>query len=464
MDLSWLPRGRGLTQPDFTARHRLVTAIATAHIPVLMVYALAVGRCFDTGLHDILPVAGLLVIAMLPGRRLVRSLAASLSLLASSAVLVHLSGGMMELHFHYFVAIAIVSLYQEWVVYTTSVAFVLLWHAVLGAVNPTWIYGRAGNPWAEFAVHAGFVCALAMAQLCFWHYQERARAGEEHYRRQLYEGQQSLVAQLDEAARVRADLVGTVSHEFRTPMTGISGSLLTLRRRRRQLDEHTVDELLDAAMHHADRLRRMLENMLTAAQATAVDTSAVEDIAAAARDVVAALPSPQRERLVLDLPESLHAYIGPGALHQVLANLVDNALDHSVAETPVHVSLGRVGDDAVLRVRNSGRDLDPATVSRLLEPFTQADGSLTRAREGAGLGLYVVRRLVEVHGGKLALTSADGQVTAEVDLRAALFGPCTADAAVAIEVGGAVEAGVAAPRDPEGDERPSADQDSSPVA
>jgi signal transduction histidine kinase len=358
--------------------------------------------------------------ALIPGPRLRRSLAASLGLLVCSAVLVHLSGGLIELHFHYFVAVAVIALYQEWIVYAVAILFVLLEHGLLGQLDREYVYDHAGNPWVLALVHAAFVCAMAVAQLAFWHYQERARAGEEHYRRELYEGQQSLVARLEDAAQVRADLVGTVTHEFRTPLTGISAALMTLRRRRHRLDDLKIDELLDAAQLHAERLRRLLENMLTAAEATAVDPGAVGDIAAVTAEVTAGLPSVQRERVVLDLPSALPARIGREALHQVLANLLDNALVHSWPGTKVVVSGGRVGSDAVVRVRNAGPDLAPEQLTALLEPFTQGEMSSTRSREGLGMGLYVVRRLVEVHGGKLALHSHEGTITAEVNVRAAL--------------------------------------------
>ena len=167
LDLGWLPRGGGLAEPDFEARHRLITIICALHVPALIVYALVTGHSFDSGLLHALPVVVLLAGALVPGGRLRRSLAASLGLLTSSAVLVHLSGGMIELHFHYFVAVAIIALYQEWIVYATAIAFVLLEHGLLGQLDRGMVYDHEGNAWAMASVHAGFVCALAVAQLGF---------------------------------------------------------------------------------------------------------------------------------------------------------------------------------------------------------------------------------------------------------------------------------------------------------
>src|SRR4051794_31590698 len=97
VDLGWLPRGRGLAQPEFEARHRLVTILLALHIPALLIYGLAPGRTFDEGLLHAAPVAALLVGALVHGLRLRRSLSASLGLLVSSAVLVHQSGGLIEM-------------------------------------------------------------------------------------------------------------------------------------------------------------------------------------------------------------------------------------------------------------------------------------------------------------------------------------------------------------------------------
>ena len=113
VDLTWLPRGRGLAEPDFEARHRLVTAVLGLHLPIIVAYAMLSHHTFDVGLLAAAPVAVLLAAALVPGGRLRRSLAASLGLLLSSAVLVHLSMGLIEMHFHYFVAVAIIALYQE---------------------------------------------------------------------------------------------------------------------------------------------------------------------------------------------------------------------------------------------------------------------------------------------------------------------------------------------------------------
>jgi signal transduction histidine kinase len=111
------------------------------------------------------------------------------------------------------------------------------------------------------------------------------------------------------------------------------------------------------------------------------------------------------------------ARIDRQAMHQVLANLIDNAQQHGAAGAVPLVAGGRDDSGVWLTVSNEGTTLDSEQARRLFEPFTQVDSGSTREREGLGMGLYVVRRLVEVHGGSVALRSEGGWTTVELRLR-----------------------------------------------
>jgi signal transduction histidine kinase len=415
----FLPTGRVLEELDFAARHRLLTTILALHIPVLIAVSLITSHTAVATVADALVVAALVGLAVLPGDRRRRALSTSLGLLTCSALLVHLTHGSSEAHFHYFVAVALIALYQDWTVYALAFGFVVLEHVVIGNMHHSDIYDHGGNAWVLAGVHAGFIAALCCAQLTFWHFLEQSRLREEHYRRKLYAGQQSMVAQMQETEQLRADLLGTVSHEFRTPLTAIQVSALTLRRRWNRLSPAQVEDILDALIGHGQRLSRLMENMLTAAGVVTADENAVCDVRAVADDVVADLPAEARTRVSVDLPATLLVRVERRALQQVLANVLDNALAHSWPGTPVQVSGVRSGANVVLRCCNAGPDLDEETIRRLFEPFAQADGSATREREGAGMGLPVAKRLVEAHNGRLRMYSHDGEVVVEVTLLAA---------------------------------------------
>ncbi|MDT3443752.1 MULTISPECIES: HAMP domain-containing sensor histidine kinase [unclassified Pseudofrankia] len=419
---SLVPHGHRLPFEDWTARHRLLKWILALHLPAIVGYALLRDFSLTHGLAAASPSLLLFGAAALPGARRVRALAASLGLLCCSVVLVHLSDGLGPMYFHFFVVVALIALYEDWSVYVLAIGFVFISNLVLRyLVSPGALTDNARHSALMLAaMHAGFIVALACAQVVFWHYNQKERRRTERYRHQLYEGQQSLMARLEETEKIRTDLVATVSHEFRTPLAGIRGNLLTIRRRRHRMSDEQLDVMLDSALNSSERLSRLLENMLTAATATGIDDNTVSDLPEVVHEALGSLRHASMAGAVaVDLPEHLPVRMSRQALHQVVANLVDNALVHSWPGTPVRLIAGRVGDEVVLRVRNQGPDLDKETIDRLFEPFTQRDGSATRSIDGAGMGLYVVRRLVEVHGGRLRMTADGGEINVEVDMWAA---------------------------------------------
>ena len=104
------------------------------------------------------------------------------------------------------------------------------------------------------------------------------------------------------------------------------------------------------------------------------------------------------------------------ALHQVLENLLDNAYQHGAPGSTPLVAAGADDRGVWLTVSNEGRVVDLTRKGRLFEPFTQESTGASRDREGIGVGLYVVRRLVEVYGGSVDVQSDIGWVTVEVRL------------------------------------------------
>ena len=290
---------------------------------------------------------------------------------------------------------------------------------LLGVQLPVlaWLVELHYGPYAAAAVFGVQVLALVLllrARQADRHLEEQARA-------ELSAGRSSVRARLAETDRMRADLIGTVSHEFRTPLTGIRGAALTLLKRGDRLDKEGRDRLLQAILDQQERLSRLLENMLTAAQATVVDPAATAEVDAVAAEVAMLAGVGRDSGVSVVVAPGTVARIDRPALHQVLANLVDNALLHGA---PGAVPLIAGGHDATgvwLTVSNEGRVIDLTDAGRLFEPFTQVDSGATRGREGAGVGLYVVRRLVEVYGGSVDVHSDSGWVTVEVRLQAGLL-------------------------------------------
>jgi len=417
--LSWLPRGRALTQRDFAWRHRVVCILLALHLPALVVLTAVRGHGPAMGLLEALPVAALLGIALAPIGRRQQALAASLGLVLCSALLVYVFDGMIEAHFHFFVAVAVIALYQDWTVYALAIAFVAVEHGLVGVLAPHAVFDHGGNPWVYAAIHAFAICAESAVLVVFWWANEQTRAREDSLRLQLSEGQQSVRARLEETDRIRADLIATVSHEFRTPLTGIRGAALTLLKRGDRLDEQSRQRLLTAVLDQQERLSRLLENMLTAARATAADPTAIAEVDGVAAEVamLAGAMRPDSPAVSVVVDAGTIARIDRHALHQVLANLVDNAQQHGSSGAVPILAGGRDDAGVWITVSNEGSTIDTDEAGRLFEPFTQADSGATRDAEGMGMGLYVVRRLIEVYGGNVDVRSEGGWVTVELRLR-----------------------------------------------
>lgn len=415
----WLPAGQALTARDFAWRHRFVCVLLTLHIPAIALITVLRGYGPVHGLVEVTPVALLLGAALAPLRRRQQALAASLGLIVCSAVLVHLFNGATEVHFHYFVAVAVIALYQDWTVYALAIFFVAIEHGIVGASSQHQVYDHGGNPWAWAAIHAGFILAESAVLVIFWWASEQSRAAADTLRQQLSEGQSSVRARLEETDRIRADLIATVSHEFRTPLTGIRGAALTLLKRGDRLDEQSRQRLLTAVLDQQERLSRLLENMLTAARATSADPTAVAEVDGVAAEVamLAGAARPDSPPVSVVVEAGTVARIDRHALHQVLANLVDNAQQHGHPGSVPILAGGRDDGGVWVTVSNEGTTLDDTEAGRLFEPFTQAASGATREAEGMGMGLYVVRRLVEVYGGTVDVRSEGGWVTVELRLQ-----------------------------------------------
>ena len=150
-------------------RHRMIVAVLAAHIPGLLLFGLARGYGLGHVLFDIGPVISLTVIAMLPRVPLRwRMIAACTGLITCSALLVHLWGGVIEAHFHFFVMIGLLTLYQDWVPFLLAIGYVVLHHGVLGVLQPHSVYNNpqaAAHPWRWALIHGAFVLAASLTHV-----------------------------------------------------------------------------------------------------------------------------------------------------------------------------------------------------------------------------------------------------------------------------------------------------------
>jgi diguanylate cyclase len=175
--LATLPRGQLLPQVAWSRRHRWIVVLVWLQAVGLFFFALARGYSVGHSALDASVIAAAAVVASVErlGRQ-VRSVAASLGLVSCSAVLVHLWGGTVEAHFHFFVVIPILVLYQDWVPFLVALIYVVLHHGVLGALNPEDVYNHAAGqqkPWLWALIHGAFVLAASAACLVGWRANEQ---------------------------------------------------------------------------------------------------------------------------------------------------------------------------------------------------------------------------------------------------------------------------------------------------
>ncbi|HVV37124.1 MAG TPA: hypothetical protein VHC63_11020 [Acidimicrobiales bacterium] len=182
---AWLPEGRGLPYETWQLRHRAITNILWLHVPGVMLFGLARGYSVQHVALD----AFVLVPYAIAARwtRLSqqwRTMAATLGLLASSAVLVHLAGGSTEMHFHFFVMIGVVTLYQDWRPFLVGIVFVAVHHGVVGTLDPKGAFNHTAawnSPWKWAGIHALFILGASAAYITGWRYTELERTRAEDY-------------------------------------------------------------------------------------------------------------------------------------------------------------------------------------------------------------------------------------------------------------------------------------------
>ncbi|MET0325578.1 MAG: diguanylate cyclase [Ilumatobacteraceae bacterium] len=260
---SSLPRGGVLSEHSFTTRHRGICVLLWAHVVALVLIMRIVQPTVSYPRADIGIVVVFAAVASLPrAGRTVRSSAATLGLLSSSAVLIHFFGGAIEAHFHFFVTIAVIALYQNWLPYLVGVGFVLLHHAVLGTLAPEAVYSHAAgvhHP-ARFAlIHGGFIVAESIACLIYWRTTEDAIDAERTARRDL------LFAHDDLASAQRLSGVGSWDWDLEDDTVTWSDQFYSLVGRERATFTPTLESYLEI-IHSGDKDR--IAAMFAAALAT----------------------------------------------------------------------------------------------------------------------------------------------------------------------------------------------------
>jgi signal transduction histidine kinase len=180
---NFLPRGHTLPAATWDRRHRAILLLQTVQLIGLSWFGIFMAVDPTHLLLEMAILGGLLVLAMVHwlGKR-VRALVSSFGLVSCSALLTHFSGGYIEAHFHFFVMLGIIVLYEDWIPFLLSIAYVAVHHGTVGTIDPASVYNHPAaiaNPWLWAGIHALFILWLSAALILYWRTSEQLRAQTE---------------------------------------------------------------------------------------------------------------------------------------------------------------------------------------------------------------------------------------------------------------------------------------------
>ncbi len=175
---AWFSAGSSLPDDVWAQRHRWILALLWLHVPAVFVFALFRHQTMNHSAAEasiVMSFAAVATLGTAAGQRRFSTVVTSMGLMVSSAVLVHLAGGAIEMHFHYFVMVGVVTLYQDWLPFLVAIVFVVGQHGIMGAIDPHSVYSHGAaqrKPWQWAAVHGGFILAMSAVGITSWRLNE----------------------------------------------------------------------------------------------------------------------------------------------------------------------------------------------------------------------------------------------------------------------------------------------------
>ena len=232
----------------------------------------------------------------------------------------------------------------------------------------------------------------------------------EKERGELLESESRAREEAEEASRLKEEFLATVSHELRTPLNAVVGWSRLLRTG--QLDKDGSAHAVEVIERNAEAQRQIIEDLLDVSRIVTgklrINTQPVDVLLIIHAAIDAVRPAAEAKqidvRTHVEAPDSI-VRADTERLQQVLWNLLANAVKFTPAGGAIDVYLERHESLAEIRIEDSGPGVPPDFLPRIFDRFSQADGSSTRKHGGLGLGLAIVRHLVEIHGGTVSATN-----------------------------------------------------------
>lgn len=211
---------------------------------------------------------------------------------------------------------------------------------------------------------------------------------------------------------MKADFYSMVTHDLRNPAGNVWGVIRMLLAGKAGPLTPRQEQLLGIAQTSASKLVGLINDYLDFAKLDAgflrLDRREAELCEVVRASVGQAEPQAQVRQQTLDVvlpPDPVPAYVDPERLEQVLDNLISNAIKYTPDGGHIEVALERSGEEALLHVRDSGRGIPPDQIPALFAKYHRVPGEATRGIQGTGLGLLIVKEIVEAHGGSVRVES-----------------------------------------------------------
>jgi signal transduction histidine kinase len=412
-----VPHGYGLSDADWRRRHQLLLVVLAVHIPGLGAFGLFLRRPADAVLLAVaVPGACLLAGWLLQWHRRVASVAVTAGLVYSSAALVGLTGGTIEAHFHFFIIIGFIALYQDWVPFLFNVLFTVISHGVGSAWQQTLIFNHAaaqGNPWLWSLIHGVAVLVACVGMALFWRVTEDSQREKDALQQQLSDAEIN-------RRQFASDLLVNLARRNQSMLYRQLEIINQLEES--EQDPDALAELFKLD-HLATRVQRNAESLLVLSgeQPARVwrEPVPLRDVVRAA---IAETEDFERVSVLIDDRPAITGHSVTDVTH-LIAELTENAVRFSPPDTVVRI---RMRPDRhhpggqLLVIEDWGVGMpaaDLAAANTILSEAVDVDLSVAQR-----LGFHVVARLSARHGIRVTLSPTPGSgTTAVVALPVELF-------------------------------------------
>jgi CheY-like chemotaxis protein len=230
-----------------------------------------------------------------------------------------------------------------------------------------------------------------------------------------------LYKDVETADRQKNEFLSMLAHELRNPLAPIRNAVAVLRHQADAESVHWAEDIID---RQVSNLVRMVEDLLDVSRITQgkirleLERLSIAEAVASAVETSRPLIDSRRHHLQVRVPQEPVWITGDQArLAQVLGNLLNNAAKYTPDGGTIWITALREGENAVFRVRDTGIGIPGEMLARVFDLFAQVDNSLDRAQGGLGIGLTLVRRLVELHNGTVEVASAGPNQGSEFTIR-----------------------------------------------